>query len=373
MNTRPQRIAMLAPVLLLFAAACDTGAQTLIATFRGIAPLASTATDQNGQPFAVTGLSGLTWLHDTRFAAVMDNSDKVVFLDVTLNPDGSIVSATIAGGLTLSESRDFEGIAFTTIQRDSFFLSEEGTPAVREFSRSTGALLQTLVTPAVFFNRRSNLGFESLSRHPADTELWTANEEALTIDGARSTPQNGTIVRLLRYGLVDDSATPAQQFAYRTEPMHGGAISGGRSGLVDLAILPNGGLLALERSLALSIPNLFQTRLYELDFADATDVSSFADGLTGRTFTPVAKRLLWTGSLGNVEGLALGPPLPSGNRSLLAIVDDGDALSTPQLVAFELVDPINLPRVANFSRNAGSDLAHAPASVVNCVRDALRP
>lgn len=364
---------MLAPVLLLFAAACDTGAQTLIVTFRGMAPLAATATDQNGQSFTVTGLSGLTWLQDTRFAAVMDNSDKVVFLDVTLNPDGSIVSATIAGGLTLSESRDFEGIAFTTIQRDSFFLSEEGTPSVREFSRSTGALLQTLATPAVFLNRRSNLGFESLARHPAGAELWTANEEALTLDSAPSTPKKGTLVRLLRYSLVDDSATPAQQFAYRTEPMHGGAIAGGRSGLVDLAVLPDGKVLALERSLALSLPNLFQTRLYELDFASATDVSGFANGLTGQTFTPVAKRLLWTGSLGNLEGLAIGPLLANGDRSLLAIVDDGDALSTSHLVAFELVDPVRLPCAANLSRSAGSDLAHAPASVVDCVRDALRP
>ena len=316
--------------------------------FRGTVPLGATAMDQNGENFAVTGLSGLTWLHDAQFAAVMDNSDKLVFLNVEFAADGAISSATIAGGLTLADSCDFEGIACSTPEHDSVFLAEEDTPAVQEYSLSDGALLQTLKPSPVFFNALPNFGFESLSRQPGGTELWTANEEALTVDGDVSTPQHGTVVRLLRYSPADQAAGgagctrcagPAEQFAYVTEPMHGGDIAGGRSGLVGLAVLPSGKMLALERSFALSIPDFFQNRLYELDFAGATEVSEFVDGLDGEVFTPVSKYLLWLGNVGNLEGLALGPPLAGGNRALLGIVDNGDPLSTNQLVAFELHCP----------------------------------
>ena len=204
-----------------------------------------------------------------------------------------------------------------------------------------------LKPPPLFLNGRPNIAFESLSRQPGGKELWTANEEALTVDGGVSTPQHGTVVRLLRYSPAVEadgagstrSAGPAKQFAYITDPMHGGDIYGGRSGLVDLAVLPNGKMLALERSFALSIPNFFQNRLYELDFAGATEVSKFVDGLDGEVFTPVSKCLLWSGHVGNLEGLALGPLLGSGNRVLLGIVDNGDPLSTNQLVAFELHCP----------------------------------
>ena len=328
--------------LLLLPCLCplDNGlGQTLSINFRGTTLLDSSASDQNGRPFTVTGLSGIDYAGGGLFLAVLDNSDKLVSIAVTLNSDGSIASAPITGGLTLSESRDFEGIAFTTPQRNSVFLSEENTPQVREYALSSYELLQALDTPPVFFNRRENRGFESLSRRADGSELWTANEEALTSDGSESTPMNGTVVRLLRYELNDNAATAAEQYAYVTEPMHGGQIRGSLSGLVDLVVLPNGKMLALERSLAFGA-TLFQNRLYEIDFAGATDVSVFDNGLIGETYTPVAKHLLWLGDVGNLEGLTLGPQLVSGNHSLLGVVDDGDPISMNLLVAFELIGDV---------------------------------
>jgi hypothetical protein len=118
--------------------------------------------------------------------------------------------------------------------------------------------------------------------------------------------------------------------------------------LSDLVALPDGRVLALERSLASSLTP-FQSRIYELDFTGATDVSSLA-GLIGQTYTPVSKRLLWSGQAAggfgqNLEGLALGPQLSNGNWSLLGIVDDGDPLSNNTLVAFEL-SGANIPEPA---------------------------
>ncbi|MFQ5501967.1 MAG: esterase-like activity of phytase family protein [Phycisphaerae bacterium] len=336
---RHRLLSFLASATLIASGQC-TGAQTLGLHFRGTFPLSNIATDQNGQAFTVTGLSGLAWIGDTRYVAVMDNSDKIVFLDIDLSSNGTIQRATISGGLTLAESHDYEGITYTTDQRNSVFLAEEDTPAVREFALSDGALLQILDTPPIFLTRRHNLGFESLSRHPDGTDLWTANEEALPLDGSVSTVLTGSTVRILRYALTNETGTPGEQYVYNTAPIHGGTINGSRSGLVELVVLPDGRMLALERSIAFSVPNFFQNRLYELEFTIATDVSSLVNGLIGETFTPVDKHLLWSGNLGNLEGLALGPLLTGGNRSLLGVVDDGDALSTHQLVAFELLEAV---------------------------------
>jgi hypothetical protein len=99
--------------------------------------------------------------------------------------------------------------------------------------------------------------------------------------------------------------------------------------------LPDGRILGLERSLAFHLNGFFQSRIYHIDVSAATDVSGLA-GLSGASYMPAAKMLLWSGFLQNVEGLALGPELPNGDRVLLGIVDDGDPISTNHLVAWTL-------------------------------------
>lgn len=312
------------------------GAQPLSMNYRNSYPLGDTAVDQFGQSFTVTGLSGITWIGADQFLAVMDNSDKLVRLSVTFAAEGDIESASIAGGLTLALSRDFEGIAYTNAVRNSVFLSEENTPGLVEFSLADGSLLRTLDVPAVFAHRRANLGFESMTRRASGPELWTANEAALTVDGPVSSPSNGTVVRLLHYSTISGQPTPDVQYAYLTEPMHGGDIQGGTSGVSDLVVLPDGRLIVLERSLALSFPNLFKTRIYQVGFDGATDVSGFTDGLIGQSYTLAQKTLLSDDNLANVEGLCLGPPLPSGRRAFVGVIDDGDPISINALVSYEV-------------------------------------
>ena len=70
------------------------GAQTLSVNFRGTTLLNSSAGDQNAQPVTVTGLSGIDYAGGDLFLAVMDNSDKLVAIALTLNSDGSIASAS---------------------------------------------------------------------------------------------------------------------------------------------------------------------------------------------------------------------------------------------------------------------------------------
>lgn len=327
-------------------------AQTLSVTPRGSTTLAGTTTDQNGNSFNITGLSGIAYVGQTvpgtyRYVAVMDNSNKLVKLDVQFAANGTISSSTVAGGITLANAKDFEGIAYNAANQ-SVFLSYEDGPGVQEYKLSDGSLMQTVSIPTIFTNNlRSNFGFESLARNAAGTQMWTANEEALTSDGALSTTSQGTIVRLQKFNVSGNTVTAGPQYGYQTDKIHA-AVNGdsngySRSGLSDLVVLPDGKMLALERSFAFNnyIFSSYGNRIYELDFAGAADVSGLAGANNGQPFgSYVTKSQLWTNqsltSPGNLEGLAAGPQLTGGNYSLLGIVDDGDGISQNRLVAFEL-------------------------------------
>jgi len=297
----------------------------------GSVALPGAAVDQHDVSFAISGLSGVTWLGGESYAAVMDNSDKLVLFELGLAADGSVVGLDGVRGLTLGGSGDHEGVAATCA--GTVLVSHEGAMTVREFRLDDGALVRTLSVPAVYSSRRGNLGLESLSFDPAF--VWTGNEEALTVDGGRATPEAGTVVRLLRLGPDGEALS---QHAYEVEPMHGPRIpfgNPGQSGLSELVSLPDGTLLAVERSLAWTAP-LFLTRVYRVEFANATDVSGL-DGLIGAEYTPVGKTLVYSGGHNNLEGLCLGPRLSPTSHALVGVVDDGDPVSTNAVEVFRLI------------------------------------
>ncbi|MDX2118809.1 MAG: esterase-like activity of phytase family protein [Planctomycetota bacterium] len=341
----------------------------LAVTFRNGLNLAATTTDQNNTSFTVAGMSGISFIgpdtatpdpDDFRFVAVMDNSNKLVFLRLKFAADGTISAASITGGLSLALTRDFEDVVFTGATRNSVFASEEDTPAIHEFSLSGGGLLRTITVPPVFANRRSNFGLESLAMLPLGTSadvntspvsLWTLNEEALSVDGPLSTPTSGTVVRAQRFEFangVASAAVASGQFAYRTDPIHAPTTTGARSGVSALVLLESGQAIVMERSFGLDFVSPFQTRLYDVsDTSGATDTSGFAS-LVGATYAPIAKRLLYRGNQTNLEGLCIGPRLAGGKDVLVGIVDDGDPISVNRVVAFELSGVI-VPCAADFN------------------------
>lgn len=305
--------------------------------------------DLNG--FTVAETSGVTYLGPGpsagihHFAAVEDGGGTVDLIDLSLDSTGNMLSATTTGQLQLADSLDFEGIAYTGASQNTIYVSEEDNPGVREYNLSTGAHLQALTIPSVFANQAGNRGFESLARTPDGSTMWTANEEALTVDGMLSTTSAGSVVRLLELEASGGSFFAGEQYAYVTEPIHPG-FTPDRSGLADLVALPDGTVLALERSLnAFGSPS-YLTSIYEIDFSAATDISqpSFDSGLTGQSYVPVSKELLWSGPIDgstgqNLEGLTLGPRLPSGDWVLLGVVDNSngaDFISFNTIVSFTL-------------------------------------
>ncbi len=279
-------------------------------------------------------LSGITWAGGSQFYVVGDNFRVVYPLSLSVDAHSGLVSAAALGsGVTLATGSDLEGIAFNP-SNASWLVSDESSAAIREYAVADGSLLQTLPVPAVFAGVRPNLSLESLSRQADGAALWTANEEALSSDGPVSSFASGSTVRLQKF---DATLQAVGQWAYVTDPLTGDILTPGRdveaSGVSDLVALPGGQLLVLERAFGLG---LFRHRLYEVDFAGATDVSALPS-LDGVPHTAVTKHLLWerTGA-SNFEGISLGPALPNQGQSLLLVSDNGNGLSQ-QLYALALL------------------------------------
>jgi hypothetical protein len=300
-------------------------------------------------------LSGISWMGGDRYAAVGDRHACVHFLTVRLDPaTGRIARVRFGRPLLLTdergrpipdltEGRDREGIRYDP-RAAAVWISNERTG--RDVRRSSIArhLLKNgrrtrLITvesdPAlrVFATQRSNLGFESLTGSADGRATWTANEGPLRADGRKPTASEGGVVRLVRF---DAAMRVVAELAYEVDPfdrrIETPALLRRRelSGLSDLALLPDGRLLALERAFAGDSTGAagFRIRIYDVDPKGATDVSRppFAEGLAGQTYTPVRKRLLWEGRFGpdnsNFEGITLGPRLRNGDRAVILVADN---------------------------------------------------
>jgi hypothetical protein len=286
-------------------------------------------------------LSGVSWVPGTsEWLAVSDGQSRLYRLSVPIDPvTGRITSATTLGvlplvradGTSFPNARDFEGVALGT-GGASVFVSGEVGPRLYAFSLATGRVLAEIGPTsdpalAVFANQRANLGWESLTRAPDTGVLWTANEEALSVDGPTGAGTASTRVRLQALG---SDLVPIGQWGYTVS---GGVVPGTagntNGGVSDLVALPGGQLLVLERSAGLvSYPDIdLRNRLFLVDFSGATDVTGLAALIVG-AYAPVAKTLLWEGFFpdDNFEGIALGPVLANGDRSLLLVSDDGAGL-----------------------------------------------
>jgi hypothetical protein len=327
------------------------------------------AAGTEAKPLVITGLSGVAWLGDTAWAAAMDNSDRLVTFTLELSAKGAPTAVTDVQTVRLEARHDYEDLAvcppelarritrrFTTKGRPDpgpcLLLCEEDTPAIRGAALADGRLVGLMPIPDVLKSRRPNRGLEALTVEPDGSCIWTANEEALTLDGPAPSATTGTVVRLVAIPIPTAAGTAAtgtaagavadnnsRQVAYPVDPPHEFVefLKGESfSGVVALVALGNGRLLVLERSAARGLPPL-ENRIFYVDTVGAPDATGVERDLAARPELFVKKRLLWKDALGcNLEGLALGPALPGGARSLVAIADNGGIGTPTQLVTFRL-------------------------------------
>jgi hypothetical protein len=345
--------------------AADSAAASPKAPYRivqcGSVMLPQSAPDQAGNDVPITGLSGIAWLGDDEYAAIMDNSDRVVLFTLALASDGCPQEPSDVRVVTLAEPHDYEDVAACPMGFQQamsarrvnqgfpdpgrcLLVAEEDTPAIRAISLADGSLLGVTPIPDSLLAQRDNRGLESLTVEADGRHVWTANEEALPADGPGATVDGGTVVRLTRLaippaGKGDEGL--AKQIAYRVDPPHAFVrVFGGvpLSGVTAVSALDDGRLLVLERSGCPGLPP-FENRICLVNTTDAADVASTRGGLAAEADRHVAKVLLWKDQLGcNLEGMCLGPRLRGDQRALLAVADNG-AIGTPnQLIGF-MVEP----------------------------------
>ncbi len=334
----------------------------------------------------VGGLSGIAY--DARrgvYYAVSDDrgelqAPRFYTLQIDLGIDGvravRVVSATTLDsdatttGIQPFESNDSDLEDIVLLPNDELLISSErdrgGRPWVRHFALD-GTLLGELPIPDKFqpvFDKdqegrdvvvrgtRANLGFEGMTLADDGATLYVANEEALGQDGPIATQGVGTNVRILRYDLASGlaAATPGAELVYRAEPVFAQPdppTSFADNGVTAMTwirpLLPDFDLLVLERSFATGIGN--DVRIYGVRWADAHDVSALGElpsPFVGRSVRKT--RLVNMAQLGvaadNLEGMTLGPRLPSGKATLLVISDDNfsafDAPQVNQFILFEI-------------------------------------
>jgi len=264
---------------------------------------------------------------------------------------------------------DAEGIAITRGGR--LFVASEGDgtreprepPSIAEYTRRVD-YVGGLQVPAKFLppptgpvmhGVRGNEAFESLTITPDETRLYTATETALAQDGEPATTRAGTLARILEYENDGAAFRPGREFAYPIEPLADPGFTPGSfiNGVVEMLALGRSELLVMERGYAEeeggARRRMNRIRVFTIFLDGATDISGF-ESLRGRTgIRAVRKRLLLDlsavpgladelAAVDNFEGMAFGPPLADGSRTLLLVADDNfSALQRTTFLLFRMM------------------------------------
>jgi hypothetical protein len=275
-------------------------------------------------------------------------------------------------GAGVPAGSDAEGIAMTRAGR--IFVASEGVqtreprvpPSITIYDRRADYLGQ-LPVPERFSppergpatrGVRSNAGFESLALSPDERHLFTATELPLVQDGEPPSVERGALVRILEYQAADDSFRPVREYAYPLDPLARAPFvpAFAINGAVELLSLGPRDLLVMERCFAREGGGtgraLTRIRIYRASLAAATEVSGVESLRRARGLRPARKTLLLDladvkglspelAGLDNFEGMAFGPPLPDGGRTLLLVSDDNfSPLQRTSFLLFRILRPL---------------------------------
>ena len=268
---------------------------------------------------------------------------------------------------TLGASFDPEGLV--RLNNGNFLVADEYGPSVYEFSAS-GTFVRAFATPTnlipagasgtdyvngrptITSGRQDNRGFEGLTLSPDGNTAYAVLQDPLVNEGAQNDGRRSNNVRMVAFDVATGAATA--QYVYQLESIADinprvpantfSATNQGRSiGVSAIVALPDGhSFLVLERDnrgLGVDDPTasvpVGTKRIYLIDIANATNVAGISlansNALPAGT-VPVSKALFLDiqaalAAAGlvipeKIEGLAFGPALSNGGRSLLVVTDN---------------------------------------------------
>ncbi|MGP6173512.1 esterase-like activity of phytase family protein [Corynebacterium sp. A21] len=290
------------------------------------------------------GLSGIEHVAGSHYIAISDDPAqrgpaRAYHLDITFDEQGAVSAATITDIIELT---DAQGQPFAELAVDpeslrvlpdgNLLWTTEGFAREGDFrapqvviSDPTGRAIDELAVPAhhtpdaeLTTGIRHNNANEGLTLSADGLTAITLNEGALQQDGPANTEEEGATVRLTTFDLA--TGNPTAEYAVEVGPKYPGATD---RGMAEILAVGDGSFIVLERGFIPEEGN--RAELYRITLDGATDILD-TPALTGEE-TPATKELLFSFDDNaehpeNVEGLAWGPQLEDGRRSLLVISDD---------------------------------------------------
>ncbi len=253
---------------------------------------------------------------------------------------------------------DIESIRVEPATGEIWYVTEgdglKGLAPMLAVAAPDGRFVRSIPLPGMFTvtknkstGPRHNQAFESLAFAP-NGSVWLCLEGPMYEDGDPPAMERSAPVRLSN---IDRDGSLLRQVAYELEPMRRSGSRFELAGVSEIIAIDDERLLAVEREATIGRLRLprFAVRIYEIDLRGATDVQAVGS-LRGAAYVPVRKRLVldmtWrnSGLVTNVEGVAFGPPLENGHRTLVLITDNNQiALLPTQVIAFEILDPTLSP------------------------------
>lgn len=300
--------------------------------------------------------------YTARIALDMNSLGQPELLGVT--PLRPADDGTYAAALRRVQAPDPEAIRWRPGSRTLLWTSEGHSltgvaPELRE-SRLDGTLVREFSLPAMFDfhltrGPRVNLNLEGLALSPDGSRAWIAMENAMRQDGPPPTVQAaGGPCRFTQLDLA--SGQVVRQIAYVPDAIPRAPVAPATqadNGVVEILMLDADRMLVLERAyMAGWGPQAGNSlRLYLIDTRQGSDTLA-TPALQAGAYRAVDKTLIadfsaFTGPgpglrlerLDNTEGMAWGPVLPNGNRSLVFISDDNfSSRQISQWLAFEFLD-----------------------------------
>lgn len=325
------------------------------------------------QETEIGGLSGIVFDKKTnKLLAISDDRSKVNearFYEFSLAINEKSFSVTPTAVVKLKDKlgkyfkqgkADFEGIS---IYKDDILVSSEGPyrgllPAIPEFYRfsRTGEFKQLLPIPDKFMpskktaiekftGSRDNKSLEVLSTALDGKTVFVASEDSLYQDGELTSINNEGTTRIILY----KDLVPVKEVAYKLnkiDAVKAADLSPADSGLVDIAAIDDKNFYTLERSyIPFSNKNII--RVYKCTISEMTTDISKIESLKNTEYVAVVKELVADmddylikmnpHELDNIEGIAFGPTLENGNRTLIVVSDNNFGKGQRTLfMAFEI-------------------------------------
>jgi hypothetical protein len=242
---------------------------------------------------------------------------------------------------------DTESIRVSNNGKD-VFISDEYGPYVREFDKSTGALVKTFTLPSNLYV--SNLSPQGSVEISGNTSGRTANKG---MEGLSITPDGKTLVGIVQAALIQDAASSVSKKILRivtidiatgTTHEYGYKLTVG-SGVSDIVAINDHQFLVDERDgsgLGSGTPNdpAVTKQIFKIDITGAQDITAFSGAqLAGKTLvtksaTPFLDLVAMLTAAGipatdipsKIEGVAFGKDVTLNGQTLhtIYIANDND-------------------------------------------------